>query len=388
VNVLRKPKTQMCCKNVVANLVSSFTAGFDMTEEEMFGMFDDMFGDLMSAFGDKVASGEMTDEDLMERVMLGGMQKMMNGVMGVNEDENICDMDKEAVMRNMSDLGILDGMGGMGDMPGSAEMSEMDMLKMMSGMGGMGGVDDMTNMMKFMEMKGDLFYDDDDDDDDDYDDEDDDDYDFGDDGMPLPSDFSPEMLSMMHALAEGSGPTNGDSLINGLRMDDIMDMFGGGGGGGLPKPPKKQPSDSTAQTTTQNRKNNNNKKKKSRKKKKEMKGGGAGTSMFVNKAAPQPPTMSSTQTSSTQPKAPKPSNFKPPYSSLSEIEPNSDCIVRGSLTGKVAFLGQVHYAKGDWVGVVLDEPKGKNGGTVKGKQYFSCADNHGLLVRPSEVAPQ
>lgn len=33
-------------------------------------------------------------------------------------------------------------------------------------------------------------------------------------------------------------------------------------------------------------------------------------------------------------------------------------------------------------GVVLDEPVGKNNGTVKGEAYFACEPKHGLLVRP------
>ena len=55
------------------------------------------------------------------------------------------------------------------------------------------------------------------------------------------------------------------------------------------------------------------------------------------------------------------------------------------MEGTVAFLGSVHYAKGEWVGIVLAEPLGKNAGTVKGVSYFTCAPQHGLLVRPTEV---
>ena len=35
--------------------------------------------------------------------------------------------------------------------------------------------------------------------------------------------------------------------------------------------------------------------------------------------------------------------------------------------------------------MVLDEPKGKNNGTVQGKSYFSCPDNYGIFVRQSQV---
>ncbi len=40
---------------------------------------------------------------------------------------------------------------------------------------------------------------------------------------------------------------------------------------------------------------------------------------------------------------------------------------------------------GKWIGVTLDEAKGKNNGTVQGKKYFSCEDNHGIFVRQSQV---
>ena len=36
-------------------------------------------------------------------------------------------------------------------------------------------------------------------------------------------------------------------------------------------------------------------------------------------------------------------------------------------------------------GVVLDEPKGKNNGTVDGKKYFDCKDNFGMFCRQSQI---
>ena len=53
--------------------------------------------------------------------------------------------------------------------------------------------------------------------------------------------------------------------------------------------------------------------------------------------------------------------------------------------GVVRFVGDVEFAEGTWFGVELLSPKGKNDGTVQGKQYFSCKPNHGLIVRPSKV---
>lgn len=49
--------------------------------------------------------------------------------------------------------------------------------------------------------------------------------------------------------------------------------------------------------------------------------------------------------------------------------------MRVELTGKgiqgsIAFVGKTQFASGDWIGVILDEPKGKNNGSLRGVQYF------------------
>nr|XP_043878612.1 dynactin subunit 1a isoform X6 [Solea senegalensis] len=53
--------------------------------------------------------------------------------------------------------------------------------------------------------------------------------------------------------------------------------------------------------------------------------------------------------------------------------------------GTVAYIGATLFASGKWVGVILDEPKGKNDGTVQGKRYFNCQENHGIFVRQSQI---
>ncbi|XP_067379402.1 dynactin subunit 1-like isoform X2 [Channa argus] len=53
--------------------------------------------------------------------------------------------------------------------------------------------------------------------------------------------------------------------------------------------------------------------------------------------------------------------------------------------GTVAYIGATLFASGKWVGVILDEPKGKNDGTVQGKRYFQCEENHGIFVRQSQI---
>ncbi|CAK9114983.1 Ankyrin-1 (ANK-1) (Ankyrin-R) (Erythrocyte ankyrin) [Durusdinium trenchii] len=61
----------------------------------------------------------------------------------------------------------------------------------------------------------------------------------------------------------------------------------------------------------------------------------------------------------------------------------------GGAAGTVRYVGGVHYAKGeDWVGVELEEPLGKNDGSVKGKSYFACPDKHGVFAKLSSVVAE
>ncbi|XP_078668154.1 dynactin subunit 1-like isoform X26 [Branchiostoma floridae x Branchiostoma belcheri] len=55
------------------------------------------------------------------------------------------------------------------------------------------------------------------------------------------------------------------------------------------------------------------------------------------------------------------------------------------LVGTVAYVGTTMFASGKWIGVVLDEKKGKNNGTVQGKKYFNCDDGFGIFVRQSQL---
>ncbi|TNN50489.1 Dynactin subunit 1 [Liparis tanakae] len=54
--------------------------------------------------------------------------------------------------------------------------------------------------------------------------------------------------------------------------------------------------------------------------------------------------------------------------------------------GTVAYIGATLFASGKWVGVILDDAKGKNDGTVQGKRYFTCEENHGIFVRQSQAS--
>ncbi|XP_018341862.1 PREDICTED: dynactin subunit 1 isoform X1 [Trachymyrmex septentrionalis] len=53
--------------------------------------------------------------------------------------------------------------------------------------------------------------------------------------------------------------------------------------------------------------------------------------------------------------------------------------------GVIAYIGYPTFASGKWIGVILDEPKGKNNGSVKGQMYFKCAENHGMFARQTQL---
>ena len=56
-----------------------------------------------------------------------------------------------------------------------------------------------------------------------------------------------------------------------------------------------------------------------------------------------------------------------------------------NLEGTVKYVGTTLFAPGKWIGIELDEPKGKHTGTVQGKTYFQCPENCGLMVRKNQL---
>ncbi|CAG9114575.1 unnamed protein product [Plutella xylostella] len=55
--------------------------------------------------------------------------------------------------------------------------------------------------------------------------------------------------------------------------------------------------------------------------------------------------------------------------------------VGGTKPGQIAYIGETQFAPGDWAGIVLDEPIGKNDGSVAGHRYFQCSEKRGVFSR-------
>ncbi|XP_061656531.1 CAP-Gly domain-containing linker protein 1 isoform X2 [Syngnathoides biaculeatus] len=60
--------------------------------------------------------------------------------------------------------------------------------------------------------------------------------------------------------------------------------------------------------------------------------------------------------------------------------------INGNKPGHVQFVGSTQFAPGQWAGIVLDEPIGKNDGSVAGVRYFQCDDGMGIFTRPSKLS--
>lgn len=60
-------------------------------------------------------------------------------------------------------------------------------------------------------------------------------------------------------------------------------------------------------------------------------------------------------------------------------------IVSTRQAGAVAYVGPTHLGSGQWVGLIMDDCCGKHDGSIGDRQYFSCKDGHGLLLKLSQV---
>ncbi|KAG0646140.1 dynein-associated polypeptide [Hyphodiscus hymeniophilus] len=59
-------------------------------------------------------------------------------------------------------------------------------------------------------------------------------------------------------------------------------------------------------------------------------------------------------------------------------------LVDGQLA-TVRYVGQTGFAAGEWIGVELEGPNGKNDGSVKGERYFDCEMGKGMFLRETGI---
>jgi hypothetical protein len=65
---------------------------------------------------------------------------------------------------------------------------------------------------------------------------------------------------------------------------------------------------------------------------------------------------------------------------------NQRVTVANTVQGNIRYIGQPDFAEGVWIGVELDEARGKNDGTVNGRAYFTCPPRHGVFAPPSKIS--
>ncbi|XP_057626842.1 CAP-Gly domain-containing linker protein 4 isoform X1 [Chionomys nivalis] len=61
-------------------------------------------------------------------------------------------------------------------------------------------------------------------------------------------------------------------------------------------------------------------------------------------------------------------------------------VIAGQKVGTLRFCGTTEFASGQWAGVELDEPEGKNNGSVGRVQYFKCAPKYGIFAPLSKIS--
>jgi len=59
--------------------------------------------------------------------------------------------------------------------------------------------------------------------------------------------------------------------------------------------------------------------------------------------------------------------------------------VGGTKPGMLQYIGETQFAPGEWAGIVLDEPIGKNDGSVGGVKYFQCEPKRGVFSRLTKL---
>jgi len=70
---------------------------------------------------------------------------------------------------------------------------------------------------------------------------------------------------------------------------------------------------------------------------------------------------------------------------LSELQIGQEIGLSDGRNATVRYLGNPHFAAGDWVGVELEDGSGKNDGAVQGQRYFDCPPSHGMFIKPAAI---
>ncbi|XP_035209279.1 CAP-Gly domain-containing linker protein 3-like [Stegodyphus dumicola] len=68
------------------------------------------------------------------------------------------------------------------------------------------------------------------------------------------------------------------------------------------------------------------------------------------------------------------------------IQIGDKVVVGGAKVGILRYCGATQFAQGIWAGVELEEPLGKNDGTLKGVAYFKCPQNHGIFAPINKIS--
>lgn len=71
---------------------------------------------------------------------------------------------------------------------------------------------------------------------------------------------------------------------------------------------------------------------------------------------------------------------------MSGLSPGQIIALADGRHAVVKFVGNTHFAPGEWVGVELEDATGKNDGAVQGERYFDCKMGFGMFLRPAAIA--
>ncbi len=64
-----------------------------------------------------------------------------------------------------------------------------------------------------------------------------------------------------------------------------------------------------------------------------------------------------------------------------DIKIGHTIVTQDGREGVVRYIGPLHIAAGEWLGLELPDNSGKNDGSVKGQRYFQCPPGYGIFVR-------